>query len=42
MPTMPEEKHTIPTITVVDDTLEKYRAVMVEVIAAAKLRAGIS
>jgi hypothetical protein len=41
-PTMPEEKHTIPTITVVDDTFDKYRAVMAEVIAAAKQRAGIS
>jgi len=41
-PTMPEEKHTIPTITVVDDTFAKYRDVMAEVIAAAKLRAGIS
>ena len=41
-PTMPEEKHTIPTITVVDDTFEKYRAVMAEVIVAAKQRAGIS
>jgi hypothetical protein len=39
---MPEEKHTIPTITVVDDTFQNHRAVMVEVIAAAKLRAGIS
>jgi len=41
-PTMPEEKHTIPTITVVDDTFEKYRDVMIEVIAAAKARAGIA
>jgi hypothetical protein len=41
-PTMPEEKHTIPTITLVDDTFDKYREVMVEVIAAAKKRAGIS
>jgi hypothetical protein len=41
-PTMPEEKHTIPTITVVDDTFEKYRDVMTEVIVAARVRAGIA
>ncbi len=32
----------IPTITVVDDTFEKYRDVMAQIIAQAKQRAGIS
>jgi hypothetical protein len=41
-PTMPREKLTIPTITVVDDTFEKYRDVMTDLISAAKRRAGIS
>jgi hypothetical protein len=41
-PTMPREKLTIPTITVVDDTFEKYRDVMAELISAAKQRAGIA
>ena len=40
-PTMPREKLTIPTITVVDDTFEKYRDVMAQLISAAKQRAGI-
>jgi hypothetical protein len=40
--TMPREKLTIPTITVVDDTFEKYRDVMAQLISAAKERAGIA
>lgn len=41
-PTMPREKLTIPTITVVDDTFEKYRDVMAQLISASKERAGIA
>ncbi len=40
-PTMPHQKLTIPTITVVDDTFEKYRDVMAQLIATTKQRAGI-
>ena len=41
-PVVPKDEYTIPTITVVDDTFEKYRGVMAEVIAGAKRWAGIS
>ncbi len=41
-PTVRKDQLVIPTITVVDDTFEKYRNVMAEIIAGAKTRAGIS
>jgi hypothetical protein len=40
--TLSLSEHQIPTLTVVDDTFEKYRSLMSEVIARAKARAGIS
>ncbi len=40
-PLISEKQTTIPTITVVDDTFDKYRDVMAQIIAGAKRRAGI-
>jgi len=41
-PDVQKDQVTIPTITLVDDTFDKYREVMAQVIAGAKLRSGIS
>jgi len=41
-PEVRKEQPVIPTITVVDDTFDKYRNVMAEIIAGAKTRAGIA
>ncbi len=41
-PEVRKGQYAIPTITVVDDTFEKYRDVMAEIIAGAKQWAGIS
>jgi len=40
-PKVRKDSVTIPTLTVVDDTLAKYREVMAQVITGAKLHAGI-
>lgn len=41
-PELPRDGRTIPTITVVDDTFDKYRDAMATYIAASKAQAGIA
>lgn len=41
-PEVRKDQPVIPTITVVDDTFDKYRDVMAEIITGAKTRAGIA
>jgi hypothetical protein len=41
-PEVRKDQPVIPTITVVDDTFDKYRDVMAQIISGAKIRAGIA